>query len=98
MNAKFSDSSSEESRFSDASESSGDIFMEICTISIALSEQEVKCHCVQLAWDDHVTSLMHEKQFDVKYHTSYDSFMHLVVLLEPCLAQNMRKVSIVVAN
>ena len=40
MNAKFSDSSSEESSFSDAYESSGDTFMEICTISVALSEQE----------------------------------------------------------
>jgi len=50
--------------------------MEICAISIALSER-----------DDHATILRHEKQFDVKYQMSYESFMRLAELLEPYLAQ-----------
>jgi hypothetical protein len=49
--------------------------MEICAISIALSER-----------DDHATILRHEKQFDVKYQMSYESFMRLAELLEPNLA------------
>jgi hypothetical protein len=54
--------------------------MEICAISIALSER-----------DDHATILRHEKQFDVKYQMSYESFMRLAELLESYLAQNNRK-------
>jgi hypothetical protein len=59
--------------------------MELCAISIALSEREVKCHCLRLAWDDYTTILRHEKQF------AYESFMCLAELLEPDLAQNNRK-------
>jgi hypothetical protein len=61
MNATFSDSSSDESSIIDESELSGDTFMVLCAISIALSEQEVKCHHLWLAWDDHATILRHEK-------------------------------------
>jgi hypothetical protein len=60
MNAKFSDSCSDVSSISDEFESSGGIFMEICAISIALSEQEVKFHCLWLAWDDHAIILRHD--------------------------------------
>lgn len=91
MDVVSSDSSSDESSISDGSESSDDSFMEICAISIVLSEREVKCHRLRLAWDHHATILRHEKQFDVKYRMSYESFMHLTKLLEPRLAQSNRK-------
>ncbi len=32
--------------------------------------------------------LIHEKQFDSKYRMSYETFMHLVALLEPTLRQD----------
>ncbi len=80
MNVISSDSSSDESSVSYRSKSSNDLFMEICAISIVLSEQEVKCHRLLVAWDYHATILMHEKQFEVKYHMSYESFMHLAEL------------------
>ncbi len=35
--------------------------------------------------------MKHEKQFDSKYRISYESFMHLVTLLEPSLRQDDQK-------
>jgi hypothetical protein len=83
-----SDSSSDKSSIIDGSESTDDSIMEICAVSIVLLEREVNFHRLQLAWDHHATILKHEKQFDVKYRMSYESFMRLTKLLEPRLAQS----------
>ncbi len=64
MNMISSNSSSDESSISDGSESLDESFMEICAVSIVLSEWEVKCHHLQVAWDYHAIILRHEKQFE----------------------------------
>jgi hypothetical protein len=76
---------------SDGSDSSDDFFLEICTISILLSERKVKRHRLRVAWEDHATILRHEKQFEAKYRMQYESFMNLAKLLEPNLSQDSSK-------
>lgn len=98
MNVISSDSSSDETSISDGSKSLDDSFMEICAFSMVQSEQEVKCHCLQVAWDYHATILRHEKQFKVQYHMSYESFIHLAKLLELVLLKTTAVVSTVVVN
>jgi hypothetical protein len=84
-------SSSDSFSSSDGSKSSDDFFLEFCTISILLSECEVKHHQLRVAWEDHDTILRHEKQFEAKYRMSYKSFMQLAKLLEPNLSQDSSK-------
>lgn len=48
----------------------------------------MKYHRLRISWEHHATMLVLEKQFDSKYRMSYESFMHLVKLLEPDLQQN----------
>jgi len=50
-------SSSDSFSSSDGSKSSDDFFLEFCTISILLSECEVKHHQLRVAWEDHDTIL-----------------------------------------
>ena len=40
---------------------------ELCLVSLALAEREVKFARTQITWEHHATMLIHEKQFDIKY-------------------------------
>ncbi|MFO0446206.1 MAG: transposase family protein [bacterium] len=86
-----STSSSDSISSSDGSDSSDDFFLEICTLSLLLSEREVKRHRLRVAWEDHATILQHEKQFEAKYRMPYEAFMKLAKLLEPNLSQDSSK-------
>jgi hypothetical protein len=52
-----STSSSDSISSSDGSDSSDDFFLEICTLSLLLSEREVKRHRLRVAWEAHARHL-----------------------------------------
>ena len=55
---------------------------ELCLVSLALAEREVKFVRTGITWEHHATMLIHEKQFDIKYRMPYASFEKLVRILE----------------
>jgi hypothetical protein len=92
MSNHFDFESSDTSSTSDDSDASSDeSIFELCLLSLNLASREAKYHRLRISWDNHATMLIHEKQFDSKYRMSYESFMHLVTLLEPNLRQDDRK-------
>ena len=55
---------------------------ELCLVSLALAEREVKFVPTRATWEHHATMLIHEKQFDIKYWMPNASFEKLVMILE----------------
>ena len=55
---------------------------ELCLVSLALAEREVKFVQTRITWEHHAIMLIHEKQFDIKYRMPYASFEKLVRILE----------------
>ena len=65
--------------------------LQLCLVTMRLSEQALKCHHCQIDWENHALILRHETQFDCKYRMSYESFTKLVSILHPALEQNDSK-------
>ena len=83
-----SDSDDDSSMYTVNSDNS---LLQLCLITMRLSERAVKCHHCRFDWENHALILRHEKQFDCKYRMSYESFNKLVSILHPALEQNNSK-------
>jgi hypothetical protein len=83
-----SDSDDDSSMYTVNSDNS---LLQLCLITMSLSERAVKCHRSRIDWENHALILRHEKQFDCKYRMSYESFNKLVSILHPALEQNNSK-------
>jgi hypothetical protein len=83
-----SDSDDDSSMYTVNSDNS---LLQLCLITMRLSERAVKCHRSRIDWENHALILRHEKQFDCKYRMSYESFNKLVSTLHPALEQNNSK-------
>ncbi len=84
----FSDSNDDSSMYTINSDNS---LLQLCPITMRLSERAVKCHHCQIDWENHALILHHEKQFDCKYRMSYESFNKLFSILHLALEQNDSK-------
>jgi hypothetical protein len=56
---------------------------DLCIVSALLAYRTVRSTKSRLKWSLHIQMLLHEIQFHVMYHMTFDSFNYLLQLLPP---------------